>query len=101
MRHSSRARHGCEPSLRLSFRQSEVDGPDVSIRTGSDTADGDMRIDQIQLDLPIHAAQIRDELVVCKPTTGDKRGVSPRIRVLATQVATPGVRWSSLCLLTP
>ena len=55
MRHASRLWHGCEPSLRLSFRHGESGGVDISIRTASDTADGDMRVDQIQLGLPIHA----------------------------------------------
>ena len=66
MRHFPRGRHGCEPSLHLSFRHGEVDGADISRRAARDTADGDIRIDQIQLGLPIHAAQIRDELVACK-----------------------------------
>ena len=56
MRHESRPWHGCEPALRLSFRHGEVDGADISRRAARDTADGDIRIDQIQLGLPIHAA---------------------------------------------
>jgi hypothetical protein len=30
-----------------------------------------MRVNQIKLGLPIHAAQIRDELVVCKRASPD------------------------------
>jgi hypothetical protein len=55
MRHSSRARHGCEPSLHLGFRHGEIHGFDVPVRTGSDTAASEMRGDQIELGLPIHA----------------------------------------------
>jgi hypothetical protein len=66
MRHPSRAWHSGQPGPNLSFRHGESDGVDVARRTASDTADGEMRINQIKLGLPIHAAQIRDELVVSK-----------------------------------
>ena len=64
VRQRSWPQHGSQPGFDLSFRHGEVDGPDVSIRTASDTASRDKGVDCCALRIPVHGGHLHQTDVV-------------------------------------